>query len=145
MVLIGLHAWLEKRIGRPLPRLAQAFFVWFAAYGVFRYIISPPLPTSILYPYIGMVTIGIIVFLLSTDRSVGECRQIIVATLHGETRAYRVTRAMAFVLIPLAGFLWTKFLVTPTPVGEPIELRVPYPAPPRTIEVHGKTFVITPD
>ncbi len=49
---------------------------------------------------------------------------------------------MVLVLIPYGGMTLTRHLVTPTPIGEPIEFRMIHPAPPASIEVHGVRYAL---
>ena len=140
LAMIALHALFEKVAGRPLPRLLQAPIVWTAAYLTFRHVLQPPMPLFLMQIYLGIVTIGVLLFALATTPSVEESRDIIIATVLGKTPSYRAVQAAAVILFPLAGFLGTRVLITPPPIEEPVELRVYHPGPPGRIEVHGQMY-----
>lgn len=140
LALIALHALFERATGKRIPRIFQAGLTWAAAYVFFQWILFPPIPSSLLYIYMAVTTIAVILLMIESPVSTEECRQTVVATLLGETAAYRVVQAVMVVVIPLSTFLLTRYLVTPPPVEEPIELRSYHPAPPSRIEVHGEIF-----
>ncbi|NKE71831.1 hypothetical protein [Candidatus Manganitrophus noduliformans] len=140
LALIALHALFERATGKRIPRIFQAGLTWAAAYVFFRWILFPPIPSSLLYIYMAVVTVAVILLMIESPLSTEECKQRVVATILGETPAYRVAQAVTFVLIPFSAFLLSRYLVTPPPIGEPIELRVYHSAPPRSIEVHGEIY-----
>lgn len=140
LALIALHALFEKVAGRPLPLLLQAPIVWTAAYLTFRHVLQPPMPLFLMQIYLGIVTIGVLLFALATTPSVEESRDMIIATVLGKTPTYRAVQAAAVILFPLAGFLGTRALITPPPIEAPLELRIYHPGPPARIEVHGQIY-----
>lgn len=142
LALIALHAHFERSTGKKVPRLFQAVILWLAAYGTFRYLLSPPIPFFLLAIYMSIVSVGIVMLLLSAAPSYEECRQMVVKTILAETPGYRVAQIATFTLIPLLAFLGTRYLITPPPIQEPIELRIVYPAAPAQINVHGKMYYL---
>jgi hypothetical protein len=140
LVLIALHALFERATGWRIPRIFQAGLTWVAAYVLFRSILMPPIPSSLLYIYMAVVTVAVILLMLESPLSTEECRRMMTATILGETPGYRVAQIVMFVLITSSAFLLTRYLVTPPPIQEPIELRSYHPAPPASIEVHGEIY-----
>lgn len=140
LALIALHALFERATGKRIPRIFQAGLTWAAAYVFFRWILFPPIPSSLLYIYMAVVTVAVTLLMIESPLSTEECRRTVVGTILGETPAYRVAQAIMVVLIPFSAFLLTRYLITPPPIPEPLELRIYHPGPPASIEVHGKIF-----
>jgi hypothetical protein len=140
LALIALHALFERATGRRIPRIIQAGLTWAAAYVLFRWILLPPIPSSLLYIYMAVTTIAVILLMIESDFSAEECKRTVMATVLGETPIYRVAQVIAVIVIPLSAFFLTRYLIAPPPIPEPLELRSYHPAPPRRIEVHGEIY-----
>ncbi|HUK55284.1 MAG TPA: hypothetical protein VLY20_01340 [Nitrospiria bacterium] len=135
--IIGHH--LLKKIGRPLPVIAQAALIWFTAYGILKIIVWPPLPSSLISIYMGLLTVVVFILISSTNRSWDEFKQTIMDTLLGKNRGYRIARAaIVFVLPLLAGILTYRF-VNPA-IEAPVELRTSHAASPAVITVYPPEY-----
>jgi len=128
---------LRRLTGKTMPPPIQGMFVWLTAYAIFKYILQPSLPASQIYTYMGIVTIGVFLFITSTNSACRSSIDFTLSTLQGKTLGHKLILTLTFFLIPYGGYALTRHLVTPPQVGEPIELRSPHPLPPRTMTVHG--------
>ena len=144
LFLVGSYA-IRKTFGRGVPMLAQGVLTWLAAYAIFGYLIQPPIPSSLLYTFMGLITIVIALFISANEESWTETKRPIMNTLIGATPIYRGVRLGFFVLIPFGFALgtWNKIVVSE--YKEPPELRTVHPAPPQAIKVHGKKFALQTD
>ncbi len=134
-------AWLFKRMGIPLPKLVQAPLIWITAYIVLREFLQPPIPFSLLAIYMGIVTLSIFLYISLDETSWEEFRRPISAMFLADRGPYKMGRYVTFMALPaLIGFqtydnLMPKF-------EEPIELRTVHPAPPASINLHGKVVTL---
>jgi len=134
LFIVGQHV-LKKR-WRPVTAFWQAILIWLTAYGLLKGLVYPPLPSSLLYTYMGVITVAIFFFASATEEMWSQCRSTVEAFFTRDTRWARTVRAIAFTAVPaLAGFA-AYHSVVPT-LEEPAELRFVHPAPPRAITVHG--------
>jgi predicted secreted protein len=124
-----------KKIGRPLPVMAQAALIWFTAYAIFKIVVQPPLPSSLITIYMGLLTVVVFILISSTNRSWDEFKQAILDTLTGATGGYRLLRAVVVVLIPVLTGLGTYNYIVPSITDEPVELRNQHTTPPASITV----------
>jgi hypothetical protein len=129
--------YVLKQWGRPVSAFWQGVLIWLTAYGIFTWVVHPPLPESLLYTYMGMVTVAIFVYVSATDEGWAQCRRTVTAFLTGETRWRRMVRAAVFVVIPLLT-MWTVYTAVAPSYEDPVELRSSHVAPPRSITVHGE-------
>ncbi len=129
--------YVLKQWGRPVSAFWQGVLIWLTAYGIFRWVVHPPLPASLLYTYMGMVTVAIFFYVSATEEGWAQCLRTVGAFFTGETRWRRAMRAAVFVAIPLAT-MWSVYAVLVPSFDEPSELRIIHPTPPRMITVHGE-------
>jgi hypothetical protein len=123
-----------KKFGKPVPAFGQAALIWVTACGIFKIVVQPPLPSSLITIYMGLVTVVVFLLISSTNVSWSEFKRTILDTLTGKTRGYRISRAAIVIVLPLlAGGLTYQF-VNP-PIEGPIELRNSHAAPPASITV----------
>lgn len=63
-------AWLFKEeLGIRIPKFLQMPLLWLLAYVVFRGILRPSIPSSLLIAYMAIVIIGTLLYLSSTEES----------------------------------------------------------------------------
>lgn len=134
-----LTQFLLERMGKRIPVFAQAILIFFTTFFILKYVIQPPLPSSLLYTYMGLIAIVIFLFISSTEKWWMEFKRPILSTLQGETRKNVITRKVVFILLPLLALIGTYQFVKPV-FEEPVELRVNHPAPPAQITIHGKKY-----
>ncbi len=125
------------RVGYRVSGLWQAVLIWLAGFGILKFVSAGYLlPRSIMFHYVGVITVATFFYVASDDRLWAECKRSLSALFSGETKAYWVLRVLVFVTVP--AWLGLAIHEAPTPKFEnPIELRTHNPAPPRSIEVHG--------
>jgi mono/diheme cytochrome c family protein len=135
--------YLLKKNGKGIPMLAQGALVWLAALIILKYVMSPPIPSSLLYIYMGLITLVLGLFISANEASWTEAKRPVVNTLVGASPAYRGVRALLFVALPL-GFGWGTYnsIAPPKVYPEPPELRTVHPAPPQAIKVQDKQFTL---
>jgi|SRR5579863_9228316 len=135
-----LVAWIIKeKLHIRIPKIAQGVIVWGLAYILLRVILQPPIPFTLLAMYMGVITIGIFLYVSITEPSWKEFISPIYLMLAEDSPRWKMTRYLSFVALPLVigGLVYNK--VVPK-FDEPIELRVVHPAPPASIQVHGETI-----
>ena len=137
---VGVN-WYLKKQGRGVPMLAQAILAWITSYILLGVVLYPPIPVSLLYTYMGLITIVLFLLVSSDEDSWTEFKRPILKMLGGETPAYRGVRTVTFVALPLLIGFGTYDNVRPK-FEEPIELRTVHPAPPASVKVHGKSFTL---
>ncbi|MEO6666418.1 MAG: cytochrome c [Nitrospiria bacterium] len=137
---VGVN-WYLKRQGRGIPKFAQAVLAWITAYVLLRFVLYPPIPSSLLYTYMGLITIVLFLLVSSDEDSWTEFKRPILNTLEARTPGYRGVRTVAFVALPLLIGFGTYDNIRPK-FDEPIELRTVHPAPPASVKVHGKNFTL---
>lgn len=135
--VVGSH--FLRKAGRPVPMFLQAILIWIAAYSIFKFVMYPPIPVSLLYTFMGLITIVLFIFVSSTEASWTEFKRPIVNTLMAETPIYKGIRTVSLVALP-AFIGYTTYANLAPKFEEPIELRVVHPAPPASTTVHGKSY-----
>jgi hypothetical protein len=139
-VFVGVNWFLKKR-GRGIPMFAQAILTWVVSYILLGFVLFPPIPASLLYTYMGLITIVLFLLVSSDEESWTDFKRPILKTLGGETPAYRGVRTITYVALPLLIGFGTYDNIRPK-FDEPIELRTVHPAPPASVKVHGKNFTL---
>lgn len=137
---VGVN-WYLKKQGRGIPMFAQAVLAWLVSYILLAYVLQPPIPASLLYTYMGLITIVLFLLVSSDDDAWDEFKRPILKTLGGDTPVYRGVRTVTFVALPLLIGFGTYDNIRPK-FDEPIELRTVHPAPPASVKVHGKNFTL---
>ncbi len=131
--------YILRRFDKLIPVLAQAVLIWLTAYFVLKYVIYPPIPSSLLYTYMGLITIVIFLLVSSTEKSWEAFKYPIIATVSGKTKVYRQIRAVVFTVLPVLALVVTYNFMKPA-FEEPLQLIDTHSAPPRSIIVHGVTY-----
>jgi hypothetical protein len=137
---VGVN-WYLKKQGRGVPMFAQAILAWITSYIVLSVVLYPPIPVSLLYTYMGLITIVLFLLVSSDEDSWTDFKRPILKTLGGVTPVYRGVRTVTFVALPLLIGFGTYDNIRPK-FEEPIELRTVHPAPPASVKVHGKSFTL---
>ncbi len=133
--LAGL--WVVDRKVRRLNMLAW-LAAWFAAlYVFFSYGIEPPLPTSIVFMYLGIVVIILTAYLSATSAYLAEARDAVVAFT--TEKRYAIPLVIVLVLLPLLVAANVYLNITQEPAA-PISGRTIHPPPPAQIQFKGKTI-----
>jgi lipid-A-disaccharide synthase-like uncharacterized protein len=132
---------LKKQFGKGVPAFWQAILIVLGAYFILKYVITPPIPVSLLYTFMGLIIIVVFLFISSTEAAWREFREPIGKTIGGETPVYRGVRTATFVALPLVFGFGTYDFLKPK-FEEPIELRTVHPAPPQSTKVHGRNFTL---
>lgn len=140
LFLVGNY-YLKKAYGKGVPRFFQAVLFVLAAYTIFKFIIYPPIPSALLYTYMGLICLVVFLLISSTDSSWKEFQDPIIKTVEGRTPRFKSIRMGFLVVLPILTLYGTYNFVLPT-FQEPIELRTVHPAPPASIPVHGKNMVL---
>jgi hypothetical protein len=139
LVVIAAQTLL-KRIGKPLTPFWQVVSLWLLAFALFKWVLSPPIPFSLLAIYMGLITMVLFVWISATERTWGEFKRYILDMLTGASLSHRVLRAVIVVGLPLIAAATTYSYVAPPEITQPLELRGYHPAPPRTITVQGQVI-----
>ncbi len=119
--------------------LGQAATVAVLAFLLFRFGIRPPIPSSLLYMFMGITLVAILIYMSSDEALWREFLRPIKATL--VDRDKRVLRSALMIAFPILIGLMTLSRVSPS-VQPPAELRTVHPAPPTSIQFQGKTVSI---
>ena len=130
-----------KRIGKPVPAFGQAILILLTTYGILNYLIVPPIPSSLMYQYMGLAVVFTFLFISSREQPWVDFKRSITETVAGKTRGRRFIRATVFMLIPLLAGIGTWNLVKPPEITAPIELHG-YGTPPATITVYPPEYFI---
>ncbi|HLE44846.1 MAG TPA: c-type cytochrome, partial [Methylomirabilota bacterium] len=118
-------------------KFLQAILVLVAAIVVFKFIIRPPMPFSLLSLYMAITLLAVLLYVSSDSDSWRAFVQPIWATL--TEPGWRPLRLALGVLLPvLVGYY--AYSQAGATVGAPLELRAIHPAPPPTISFRGKTI-----
>jgi len=137
-VFVAAQFYLKK-IGRPVPAFGQAVLIWLAAYSILKWVVWPPLPSSLLFIYMALVTLVTFLLISSKDRSWNAFKQPIMDTLLGKNLGYRIARVAMVILLPLLAGLLTYQFVNPA-IEAPVELRSSHAAPPASITVYPPEY-----
>lgn len=113
---------------------------WVAIYLALRFGIDPPLPSSIVYMFQGIVTIALLAYLTATSTYLETARSTIVTFM--VDRKYTVPLVLVIVLLPLLVALRIYLDVTEAP-QPPGSSRVIHPPPPSQIVFKGKQINLT--
>ena len=125
-------------IRHPFVQAALALLV---AFVVFRFVVSPSTPQSVLALYMGIVLVAMVLYVSSSEVSWHRFQVPIWRLLTGRERWITGLRWTVVALVPvLVGF--QAFTEITSGVGAPAELRQVHPAPPPSIQFRGETLEI---
>jgi hypothetical protein len=129
-------AMIGLRFLRP-NLLIWALAWWVGLLLAFRFGFSTPIPASVIAIYMGIATLALVAYVTSSGERLraafGPLERLVVE------RRYRPVLAALIVLVPaLLGM--NAYLKTKVAIEPPFFARTIHPAPPASIEVHGKTI-----
>jgi mono/diheme cytochrome c family protein len=139
-VYVGANYFLKK-IGKGIPAFPQAILIWLGTYAYFKFAVLPPLPSTLLYTFMGLVTIVIFLFVSSTEQGWTDFKRPILSTIMAVNPMYKNVRRFSFVVLPLLIGYGTYDFNVPK-FDEPIDLRTVHPAPPASTTVRGQNFTL---
>lgn len=125
-----IEKFQAKRRRIPVP--AQVAIVWMGIYLFLKFFIKPPLPSSLIFMYMTMTSIGLLMYVSVYEDVLQEFKGPVVDFLRGDPlRAgpWRVARWVLLVTIPVYVGHLVYQRVTPR-FEPPIASRVIHPAPP---------------
>ncbi|MFQ5651076.1 MAG: c-type cytochrome [bacterium] len=102
---------------------------------VFKYVVTPPLPASLVYLYMGMVLIAILAQVSIEDEKLEEFVRPLREVLVREEKAKARTVLFSTFPLAVAALVFSQYTVSTAP---PAELRTVHPAPPAEIEFRGE-------
>jgi hypothetical protein len=138
--LIGLGVQrVLTRLGWRITTFWQVVLAWGVGYALLAYVVVPPLPFHLFATYMGLITVALFLYAGATESGWQECRDTVLGTLAGRTRARRLARAGVFVLVPALIFTGLHHALTPV-FEPPLEFRAYHFAPPATFTVQGATY-----
>jgi len=130
-----------NRVVAPLRhKFTQAVLVWLGAFVVYRFVIQPPIPSSLLTLFLGVTTAAILVWVSASDQWWNEFKApLITLVVERERKPVVGLRWAILVILPvLSG--WLAYQRVAPRVEAPAELRSIHPAPPTSITFSGKTI-----
>ena len=129
-------AMIALRFAR-IKVLGWMFVWWMAIYLFLSFGIDPPLPSSIVFMFMGIVTLVLLAYLSSNSESLELAKRTIVKFLTGKKySAYLIT-----VILVLPALAATKvYLDANKPIQPPVSSRIIHPPPPREIQFKGKNI-----
>jgi mono/diheme cytochrome c family protein len=139
-IYVGVNYVLTK-MGKRIPAFPQAILLWLGAYSIFKFVLFPPIPSALLYTYMGLVTLVVFLFISSTEKGWTEFKRPILNTVMAINPMYKGIRTVSFVVLPLLIGYGTYDFNVPK-FDEPIDLRTVHPAPPASVTVRGTNFTL---
>jgi hypothetical protein len=131
---------LLMRLGTPITPFWQVVSLWLLAFALFKWVIAPPIPFSLLAIYMGLVTAVLLTWISATEQTWVKFKRYLLDTVIGVSVHHRVVRAVVVIGLPILAGAMTYNYIAPSTISEPVELRNSHPAPPRTITVHGQVI-----
>jgi hypothetical protein len=138
LIVIASQALLT-RIGRPVTPFWQVVGLWFIVFALFNWVITPPIPSSLMVMYMVPVTLILFVWISATEQTWGAFKRYVVDTLTGASLHHRMLRAVVVVTLPVIAAVMTYNHFKLPEYSAPYEPRS-YPSPPRTITVQGQVI-----
>lgn len=142
VILPIVGAMIALRFVRLNP-LTWMFVWWVASYLALRYGIDPPLPSSIIGMFMGIITIALLAYLTASSESMEMAKQAVVSFI--VDNRYTIPRTVVVILLPVL-VAYKIYADATKPVQAPVTGRTIHPPPPREIQFQGKTInLITAD
>ena len=128
-VVFGLLRWRRGNL------LMWAFAWWLGLYVIFRFGFSTPIPASVVFIYMGIVTLAILAYVSSSDERREEISRPLIRLM--TEKRYAMLLGALVVAIPAlaAANVYVKMNV---PLEPPFFPRTIHPASPSEITVHAK-------
>lgn len=108
---------------------------WIALYVAFRYGIDPPLPSSIVVMFMGIITIAALAFMSADSERLRQVRRSLVKFM--VDRAYRIPLILVLIAVPLL-VAWKVYSDATKQPAAPVSGRTIHPVPPGEITFKGK-------
>jgi len=106
--------------------------LWVVIYLLLKFVVKPPLPSSMIFMYMSLVTVCILLYVSVFEEDVqsffGPIKNFIRGGV-GESGGRKISRALVFILIPGYFAFKTYHSIMPS-LEPPLEQRVVHPAPP---------------
>lgn len=118
----------------PLNRLAWMAIWWVAIYVALDNSIEPPLPESIIFMFMFIVTLALLAYLSSDSEELARARETTVAFM--TEKRYTVPLLIVLIALPLL-VAFNVYQSLTEPPQPPISSRTIHPVPPTTITVNG--------
>jgi hypothetical protein len=116
-----------------IPLIGKVGIIWVSIYLALKFLVKPPLPSSVILMYMSLVTFCILlyvtVFQEDADAFFGPIRNFIAGDAPDETAFRRFSRIAVFILIPIA-FGYRSYNNAMPSFEPPLEQRIVHPAPP---------------
>ena len=100
---------------------------WIAIYVVFRYSFEPPLPSSIVVMFMGIVTIATLAFMSADSQRLNEVKNVLVKFM--VDRAYRIPLVLVLIAVPCL-VAWRIYYDSTQEPWPPLSGRTIHPVPP---------------
>jgi mono/diheme cytochrome c family protein len=110
---------------------------WIGLYLIFSYGIDPPLPSSIIFMFMGIITIVLLAYLSSNSANLEIAKKLLIAFITDNKYIDYLT--IVAVAIPLL-VAFNIFLNASNPIQPPLSARTIHPPPPREIQFKDKTI-----
>lgn len=115
---------------------------WGAIYVAFRFGFDPPLPSSIVFMFMFIVTIAILAFMSADSGRMKEVGNVVVKFM--VDRAYRIPLLIALIGLPVL-VAWKVYSDSTGRPSPPISGRTIHPVPPAEITFKGKKINLVTD
>lgn len=115
---------------------------WVSLYVAFRYGIDPPLPSSIVGMFMGIITIAALAFLSADSERMREAKVALVKFM--VDRAYRIPLILVLIALPVL-VAWKIYSDATKEPAAPISARTIHPVPPAEITFQGKRINLVTD
>ncbi|HLE28536.1 MAG TPA: cytochrome c [Anaerolineales bacterium] len=130
-----------NRVITPLHhKFTQALLVWLGALVVYRFVIQPPIPSSLLAIYMGITTAVVLLWVSASDAWWNEFKAPLITLFVERERKWIMGLRWAILVIIPALVGWLAYQRVVPRVEAPAELRSIHPAPPTTITFAGRTI-----
>lgn len=118
----------KRRVSVP----AQVAIVWLGIYLFLKFAIKPPLPSSVIFMYMTMTSIGLLMYVSIYEDVLQAFKGPVVDFLRGDRLQVGHWRAARWVVLGLVPLLvgWQTYASTAPSAQPPIENRTIHPAPP---------------
>ncbi|MGH7230927.1 MAG: c-type cytochrome [Nitrospiraceae bacterium] len=126
--------------------LAQVAIVWMGIY-LFLKLIQPPLPSSVIFMYMTMTSIGLLMYVSIYEDVLQEFKGPVVGFLRGDPRRAGPWQSARWVVLGLFPLLvgWQTYSSTAPSDQPPAENRTIHPAPPGEYTGLSNPVANTPD
>jgi mono/diheme cytochrome c family protein len=110
---------------------------WFGLFVIFSFGIDPPLPSSIVFMFMGIITIVLLAYLSANTENLKSAKKTLIAFITEDKYVDYLTITAAAIPLLVA---FQIFLSGSKPVEPPLVSRTIHPTPPREIQFDGKVI-----